>query len=213
MSSNNVDLTGADTLERYMDGSLGAETRSAVEQRIRCDPAFAAEVSRLRQTEAAMRQMGRSMASPTLRPAAEAKARAAMHAALDGRAPARAFAGRWLAGAMVAAMVLVIAVVVWPGAHDALLGQPQQVSAPTAAFKWEQLAPDSATVRFTNLSGNYTDQRWDFGDGQSSTEANPVHDFGKVGDYTVKLSVSNNKFNASIVHTVHITAQPPANSP
>jgi len=36
---------------------------------------------------------------------------------------------------------------------------------------------------------------WDFGDGQKSTEQNPVHTYEKVGEYTATLEVTNAKGN------------------
>jgi PKD repeat protein len=36
---------------------------------------------------------------------------------------------------------------------------------------------------------------WDFGDGQKSTEQNPVHTYEKVGEYTAALEVTNAKGN------------------
>ncbi len=36
---------------------------------------------------------------------------------------------------------------------------------------------------------------WDFGDGQKSTEQNPVHTYEKVGEYTATLEVTNQKGN------------------
>jgi PKD repeat protein len=36
---------------------------------------------------------------------------------------------------------------------------------------------------------------WDFGDGQKSTEQNPVHSYAKVGEYTATLTVTNQKGN------------------
>jgi PKD repeat protein len=51
------------------------------------------------------------------------------------------------------------------------------------------LAP--LTVTFTNESaGDYTDSQWTFGDGETSTEADPTHTFTAVGGYTVTLTVS-----------------------
>jgi PKD repeat protein len=49
---------------------------------------------------------------------------------------------------------------------------------------------DSYVVTFTNkskISGTY---HWDFGDGTTSSEENPVHDFGKKGKYLVTLSIN-----------------------
>ena len=36
---------------------------------------------------------------------------------------------------------------------------------------------------------------WDFGDGQKSTEQNPVHTYAAVGEYTATLEVTNQKGN------------------
>jgi PKD repeat protein len=36
---------------------------------------------------------------------------------------------------------------------------------------------------------------WDFGDGQKSTDQNPVHTYTKVGEYTATLEVTNQKGN------------------
>jgi PKD repeat protein len=36
---------------------------------------------------------------------------------------------------------------------------------------------------------------WDFGDGQKSTDQNPVHTYEKVGEYTASLEVTNQKGN------------------
>ena len=50
---------------------------------------------------------------------------------------------------------------------------------------------DSYEVTFTNeskMSGSY---KWDFGDGTSSTEENPVHNFGVKGKYLVTLNVTS----------------------
>ena len=48
------------------------------------------------------------------------------------------------------------------------------------------------TVMFTDLStGNPTSWKWDFGDGSTSTEQNPVHVYQAEGAYDVTLTVSN----------------------
>ncbi|MFN8395333.1 MAG: PKD domain-containing protein [Bacteroidia bacterium] len=48
-----------------------------------------------------------------------------------------------------------------------------------------------ATVTFTNSSNGVGTYFWDFGDGNSSTAANPTHTYGSQGTYTVKLVVSH----------------------
>ena len=47
------------------------------------------------------------------------------------------------------------------------------------------------TFQFYNLSQYEDSYEWDFGDGNSSTEASPEHTYAEAGSYTVVLSVSN----------------------
>lgn len=46
-------------------------------------------------------------------------------------------------------------------------------------------------VTFTNASTGADTYAWDFGDGETSTEMNPVHIYKASGSYTVKLVASN----------------------
>lgn len=55
---------------------------------------------------------------------------------------------------------------------------------PAAAFTFNT---NTNTVNFTNLSTHATDYHWDFGDGNSSTDANPVNTYASVGNFTVEL--------------------------
>lgn len=51
---------------------------------------------------------------------------------------------------------------------------------------------DEKTVSFTNLSKNATTYMWDFGDGMSSSQAEPTHTYSADGEYTVTLTVMDN---------------------
>ena len=55
---------------------------------------------------------------------------------------------------------------------------------PTADFIF---GGNNLTVDFTNNSINATDYLWDFGDGNTSTEENPVHIYSSPGTYQVSL--------------------------
>jgi PKD repeat protein len=47
------------------------------------------------------------------------------------------------------------------------------------------------TVTFTNLSEHADSYSWDFGDSNTSTDANPVHTYAAYGDYDVRLTAKN----------------------
>jgi PKD repeat protein len=76
-------------------------------------------------------------------------------------------------------------------------------SFPVAAFTSNN---DGLTVTFTNTSQNADSYSWDFGDGNTSTESNPVHTYQNPGQYAVKLSSSNNCRTTSKTNTVTLTS-------
>lgn len=49
---------------------------------------------------------------------------------------------------------------------------------------------DGLTASFTNQTKGVTTYKWDFGDGATSTEQNPVHTYSAKGKYVPTLSVS-----------------------
>jgi hypothetical protein len=53
----------------------------------------------------------------------------------------------------------------------------------------------SAVQFYANVTGGFTPYtyEWDFGDGDTSTEANPVHVYRSGGDFTVTLKVTDDK--------------------
>ena len=60
--------------------------------------------------------------------------------------------------------------------------------APTADFSVEIIGD---SVYFENLSSSPADYEWNFGDGNSSTEFEPIHSYEEDGEYEVTLVVSN----------------------
>ena len=64
-------------------------------------------------------------------------------------------------------------------------------------------------VQFNDQSVNYpTGWLWDFGDGSSSTDENPMHAFASAGTYTVALTASNSAGADTETKTDYITVKP-----
>jgi len=82
---------------------------------------------------------------------------------------------------------------------------------PTADFTIDQdAACDSLTVTAVNASVSAVSHLWDFGDGTTSTLADPPpHHYGAVGDYTITLTVTNALgCTHSFSREVHVFAPP-----
>ena len=63
---------------------------------------------------------------------------------------------------------------------------------PIASFKADVPYTCSGEVQFEDLSMNNPEEYlWDFGDGNTSDEANPLHVYTQSGNYSVSLTVSN----------------------
>ena len=63
-------------------------------------------------------------------------------------------------------------------------------------------------IQFTNSSLNATNYIWQFGDGTSSFEAAPLHNYATAGTYLVKLTATNCSTDSNLVREVVITEQP-----
>ncbi|MCX7697737.1 MAG: T9SS type A sorting domain-containing protein, partial [Bacteroidales bacterium] len=62
-----------------------------------------------------------------------------------------------------------------------------------------------STVYFTNLSQNASTYQWFFGDGTSSTETNPMHNYSNEGTYNVMLIASNKFCEDTIVKPIDVS--------
>jgi PKD repeat protein len=80
------------------------------------------------------------------------------------------------------------------------------INKPTANFS-ESISGNTAT--FTNLStsiANTLNYSWNFGDGNTSSIANPSHTYTTSGTYTITLIASNCTFSNTITKTIQIGA-------
>lgn len=80
-------------------------------------------------------------------------------------------------------------------------------SKPIANFSYQlekKQAP--APVKFQNASKNAEAYEWDFGDGTTSTDPNPVHEYKSSGNYAVKLTATKGKKSTSSEQRIMITA-------
>ena len=64
----------------------------------------------------------------------------------------------------------------------------------------------SHDITLTNESSFATSYLWDFGDGTTSTEANPTHTYAANGTYTIALTVTNSLGSNSTTHEIEISA-------
>jgi PKD repeat protein len=92
------------------------------------------------------------------------------------------------------------------------LNQPSNV-APSASFSY---TVDGLSVNFNDLSsdndGSISARLWDFGDGTTSTSANPQHVYASAGTRTVTLTVTDDG-GASDATSQAVTVSEPAAQP
>lgn len=91
---------------------------------------------------------------------------------------------------------------------------PLQIVLPTVDFSADILSGDiPLAVQFTEEVnpgvGNIANRLWDFGDGNTSDQANPLHTYTVAGTYTVSLTVINDfEGTTTETKTDYITALP-----
>ena len=76
-----------------------------------------------------------------------------------------------------------------------------------AAFEFTK---NQLEISFTNTSTNGDSFEWDFGDGNSSTEENPVHSYEVEGEYNVILEVTNDCGTSTTTQAVQANSLPSA---
>jgi PKD repeat protein len=80
-----------------------------------------------------------------------------------------------------------------------------------AMFEWQPLTNDFLTVAFFDASWGPGELSWlwDFGDGQSSEEQNPVHFYGDPGIYIVCLTIVSGDCTSTYCAEVFVGFNPP----
>jgi hypothetical protein len=71
---------------------------------------------------------------------------------------------------------------------------------------------ENGTVSFQNTSVGAEHYSWDFGDGSTSSEANPVHVYSEPGEYSVTLTAWNDCLEDSVSFDIEITLSMEAHS-
>ncbi len=101
---------------------------------------------------------------------------------------------------MVIGMVSLIALV------SCKKDDPDPVPAkPVASFQFAIDDVNFFKVTFTNFSQNATSYSWNFGDGNTSTEKDPVHTFAEGGNFEVVLTAKNDaNESATFAQTIEI---------
>lgn len=80
---------------------------------------------------------------------------------------------------------------------DSILVRPQAFAYFTPSKTTVYIPNDPIT--FFNISQNATTYQWDFGDGLTSVEENPVHYYTEMGNFTVTLT-ANNEYNCPNIY-------------
>jgi len=83
---------------------------------------------------------------------------------------------------------------------------------PTAAFTADPIsgtAPLSVTFTDHSTGESITSWVWDFGDGATSAEQNPVHVYTQAGSYSASLTVKNGAGSTTLYQTITVISPPP----
>jgi len=76
--------------------------------------------------------------------------------------------------------------------------------APHAAFSWSQDGLTTSVLFSDASTGSIDTWSWDFGDGASSSEVSPSHDYGATGVWQVTLTVTGPGGSDSVTMTVSV---------
>ena len=101
--------------------------------------------------------------------------------------------------------------VLGPGGTDTHFEVIDVATPPVAAFTWAQDPANPGRIEFTDASTNAVSYSWTFGDGATSTQANPFNIYAAPGTYDVTLTVEDNGGRIdSVTQTVTVSGAPVA---
>jgi len=108
-------------------------------------------------------------------------------------------------------LILLPALFIAPGCQKYEVGKPLPSTVSDFTFVATNSSKAPCIVTFTNTSLNANGYLWDFGNGKTSTEANPVVNFDTFGLYTVTLTCTavNDVYYNQLVKTVVINVKDP----
>lgn len=81
----------------------------------------------------------------------------------------------------------------------------EEAEMPMALFDYQI---DGITVQFTNYSTDATTFMWDFGDGNTSTDENPLHEYTESGNYIITFTATGEGGSKTIKEMLKIQKPP-----
>lgn len=88
--------------------------------------------------------------------------------------------------------------------NDSLIKQIDvSIGVPKASFSYKRTS--NLTISFIDSSFRVTDYSWDFGDGTTSTEKEPIHEYSSFGTYDVRLTVTNDGVSDFVTKSITIS--------
>lgn len=90
-----------------------------------------------------------------------------------------------------------------------VVGKGSSTDPSIAEIYWTPTTPNVNDVVIFGVRNaqNVTSYKWEFGDGQTSTERNPTHKYTKAGNYTVKLTYGNSSTSKNMSSTITVNKE------
>jgi len=107
---------------------------------------------------------------------------------------------------MVTALIMIFSLISCDYSYDLPeAGSRPDETPPSAGFGYSVSPDNYLSIKFNNGSSSSTDYQWNFGDGNSSTDKEPVNTYPEIGEYVVTLIASDKLgVESSISQTVMV---------